>query len=128
MKIIKENRRKIIRYLLFTKKNNTYDKPVISKKEDKKVLDYYENHENFTKWGDFETKWDIGIDDDPVAKANRKEKWFLQGKGKLDIVKRPQDYWEKEALRRKISTHSLYMQECQLRELTIEQFYKIFFN
>lgn len=128
MKIINETPRKIIRYLLFTKKNKIkLEKPILGKKKDSEIIKFFEKKKEFTNWEDFETRWDVGIGDDIVAQSNRQEKWFLFNKKKTDIVKRPDNYWEKEAERRKTSTHALYLQECHHRGLSMDDFFKIFF-
>ena len=114
---------------MFTKRDGIELKnPVISKKMDAKILKYYEKHKNFTSWDDFEKKWDIGFGDDLVAKANRKEKWFLNDFDKTDIIFRPQDYWDKEADRRGVTRHHLLQQEAQMRGMSLEELYKTYFN
>lgn len=129
MKIINETPRKILRYLMFAKKNNIkLEKAIVGKKEDKDIIKYFENLPNFSGWDSFETRWDIGIGEDIIAQSNRKEKWFLFGKDKSEIIKRPTDYWEEEAKRRNTSTHTLFLQECHNRNITMEEFFKIFFN
>ncbi len=128
MKIVKDTPRKIIRYLMFAKKNGiVLDKPILSKKKDADIIKFYESKKEFTSWNDFETKWDIGIGDDDIAKSNRQEKWFLFNKSKEDIVARPNDYWEKEAVRKKTSTHALFLQECHHRGFSMDEFFKLFF-
>lgn len=128
MKIIDESRRKILRYLMFAKKNGVkLETPILGKTKDKEVIKFFEKQKGFTNWDEFETKWDIGIGDDMVAQSNRQEKWFLFGKDKSQIVKRPENYWEKEAERRKTSTHALFLQECHHRGITMDEFFKTFF-
>ena len=128
MKIIKDTPRKILRYLMFAKKNNIkHKKPIVSKKKDLDIIKYFEKQKEFTSWDEFETKWDIGIGDDVVAQSNREEKWFLFGKDKTKIVKRPKNYWDKEAKRKKTSTHALFLQESSHRNITMDEFFKIFF-
>ena len=128
MKTVKEAKRKTLRYLMFCKKNGTkLDNPILGKKKDADVVKFFEKQEGFTSWKDFETKWDIGIGDDLVTKSNRKEKWFLFDADKTTIVFRPKDYWEKEALRKGVSVHTLYTQEHRQRGITLEQFFKLFF-
>lgn len=128
MKTIKETPRKVLRYLMFAKKNNVkLNKPILNAKADKEIIKYFEKQKGFTTWDDFEVKWDIGIGDDVIAQANREEKWFLFDKAKDQIVKRPKNYWEKEAERCKTSTHALFLKECHHRDITMDQFFKLFF-
>lgn len=129
MQTIKSTRRKVIRYLMFCKKaGNKPESPLVSRSKDKEILNFYENQDDFLGWDKFETHWDIGISDDVVAKANRPEKWFLAEKDKTQIVKRPDDYWEKEARRLNISTHALYELECRKRGIEMMEFFDIFFK
>ena len=128
MKTIKETPRKILRYLMFTKKNGVkLKKPILGKNKDADVIKFFENCKGFTSWSDFETKWDIGIGNDEVAKSNRQDKWFLFKNDKTEIVSRPKDYWEKEAARKNTSTHSLFLQECHHRGISMDEFFKLFF-
>ncbi len=128
MKTIKETPRKLLRYLMFAKKNGVkLENPIVSIKKDKQIISYFEKHENFTNWNDFDIKWDIGMGDDIVAQSNRAEKWFLFNKGKEEIIKRPDDYWEKEAVNKNTSTHNLFILECKKRGITMEEFFKLFF-
>ena len=129
MKIINDTPRKILRYLMFSKKNKVkLEKPIISKKIDSDIIKYFEKQPNFTNWDEFEIKWDIGIGDDLIAQSNRKEKWFLFDEHKSKIIFRPENYWEKEAERRNTSTHALFIQECHHRGLTMDEFFNIFLN
>ena len=127
MKIVKETPRKILRYLMFRRKNNIKGKYVISETSDKDIIDFFEQQKGFTSWDEFEIKWDIGIGDDIVAQSNRQEKWFLFEKDKTEIVSRPKDYWEKEAVRKGTSTHALFLQECRYRGISMGEFFKLFF-
>lgn len=113
---------------MFAKKNGVkHKKPILSKKKDSDVIKYFEGLHEFTSWEHFEVKWDVGMGDDIVAKANRLEKWFLGDKDKSEIVFRPDDYWEKEAERRNTSTNVLFMQECHHRGIELDEFFKLFF-
>jgi len=128
MKIINETPRKMLRYLMFSHKNKIQlMEPVLGEQQDKDVINFYESMPDFTSWDDFETKWDIGMGDDMVAKVNRKEKWFLTDAGKDEIVFRPEDYWEKEAVRRGISTHALFTMEAHQRGVDIKEFFELIF-
>lgn len=114
---------------MFNKKNNiTIEKPIVGEKEDKEILKFFEKQKDFLGWDNFETLWDIGMGNDLVAQSNREEKWFLFNEPKTKVVKRPSDFWEKEALRLNISTHALFLQESQKRGIKMNDFFKIFFN
>lgn len=129
MQIIKDTPRKLIRYLMFNKKRGAKpDNPVVSRNKDREILNFFESQENFTSWDDFETLWDIGMGDDAVAQSNRLEKWFLFDKSKEDIVFRPNDYWEKEAIRQNTSTHALFTKEAQQRGIPLAEFFTLFFT
>lgn len=99
MKTIKETPRKLIRYILFRERDGVKGKTVLPKKKINEILSHYKKQKGFTSFQEFEKVWDIGIDDDIVAKANRPEKWFLYGKGKDALVVRPTNFKEIESLR-----------------------------
>ena len=129
MQIIKDTPRKIIRYLMFVKKNNiSLPSPIIGEEEDLAVIEYFEGLDDFTCWDDFETRWDIGMKGDVVAITNRKEKWFLFDNEKHEIVFRPSNYWDKESSRLGVSTMTVTESERNLRGLTRDEFYETFLN
>ena len=128
MQIIKDTPRKILRYLMFCKKNKVkLDRPIVSKKADVSIISYYESRDNFPGWKYFDVTWDIGMSDDIVARATRVNKWFLFKHSKIKIVLRPANYWDKEAERRKISKEMLITQECVMRGIDRKQFNQLFF-
>lgn len=85
--------RKDIRYVLFRKRlellEGTPDSPKLAPTSDvaNAIYEYYQKQPGFTGFDQFETHWDIGIDD-MTTMLSRPGKWWLFGISKLRIVTR----------------------------------------
>ncbi len=127
--------RKILRASMFNKRDGgsglltkeTLSIYGVSEKQNKSIIPFFESKKTFTDWKGFEVKWDIGFGDAVISEENRKEKWFLKNKGKSEIVKRPKNYWEKEAERLNVSTHELYKKQSKMEGLTMNEFLNKYF-
>ena len=121
---IRNIRRKLLRYLFFAKRDQKNIGEVTG--SDDQVIVFFEGKPKFPGWDSFESHWDIGLKDDPIALENRPEKWFLKDAHSDEVVTRPKNYWEQEADRLNTPHWILRELESQRRGITLQQFNKVF--